>query len=132
MTRIAFALALVLAAGLGACSKDGEGGSSARDGVIAAWKKAGLTPSAMTADKSGAIGDDCLTGTVSGVDVALCSFKKADEATAAVPKGYTWVGNTTGSAMAKGTLLLAVADRKSSDPSGRTINSITKAFTGKK
>lgn len=129
MTRLAFAL--VIAAALAACSKDG-GGGSARDDVVAAWKKAGLTPSAMTPDKTGAVGDDCVTGTVSGVDVVLCTFKKADDATAAVPKGYAWVGNTTGSAMVKGTLVLAVADRKSSDPSGRTINSITKAFTGKK
>jgi hypothetical protein len=127
MMRILYALALV--AGLGACTKDG-GGSGARDGVVAGWKKAGLTPSALTPDKSGAIGEDCVTGTVSGVDVVLCTFKKADDATAAVPKGYTWVGSHTGTSIAKGTMLLGVADRRAADPTGRTINSIAKSFTG--
>lgn len=127
--RTIFALALV--AGLVACSKDGGGGSSARDAVVSAWKKDGLTPSAMTADKSGAIGDDCVTGTVSGVDVALCTFKKADDAKAAVAKGYTWVGGVTGTSLAKGTMLLVVADRRTADPTGRTMNSIAKSFTGK-
>jgi hypothetical protein len=128
MTRLTIVLAL--GAGLVACSNDG-GGGSARDAVIAAWKKAGLTPSAMTADKTGAIGEDCVSGTVSGVDVVLCTFKKPDDATAAVAKGYTWVGGTTGTSLAKDKLLLAAADRNKADPTGRTLNSIAKTFRGK-
>ena len=78
-----------------------------------------------------AVSSACVSGTVSGVDVVLCTFKKADDATAAVAKGYTWVGGTTGTSLAKDKLLLAAADRKNADPTGRTLNSIAKAFRGK-
>jgi hypothetical protein len=129
-TRI---LALVVALGAVACSKSGGGATGGRDAIIASWKKAGLTVSAMTPDKSGAIGTDCVTGTVNGVDVVLCTFAKPEDATAAKDKAYAWIGNNapTGSAMVSARTLLAVADRKSADPSGRTINTITKTFAGK-
>lgn len=130
MMRILVLLALV---GAVACSKSGGGSTGGRDAIIAGWKKAGLTVSAMTPDKSGAIGADCVTGTVNGVDVALCTFPKPEDAAAAKDKAYAWIGNNvpTGSALVSARTLLAVADRKSADPSGRTINTITKTFTGK-
>ena len=54
----------------------------------------------LTPDKSGAIGTDCVTGTVNGVDVALCTFAKPEDAAAAKDKAYAWIGNNvpTGSA----------------------------------
>jgi hypothetical protein len=124
---------LAIAAGLFACGKgDGKAASSSgRDGVIAAWQKAGLTVSALTPDKSGAIGADCATGTVSGVDVVLCTFATADDAKAAEANGLTWVGRSTGAALAQDRMVMAVADRRAADPSGRTINTIAKTFRGR-
>lgn len=101
------------------------------DTVVDAWKQAGLTLSALTPDKSGAIGADCRAGTASGVDVVICAFGSDAEAKAAEDKGYAWVGDATGTALARGRLLVAAADRRAADPSGRTINTIAKAFAGK-
>jgi len=130
----ALAIALGLAAAVTACGKSDKGGggaaASGRDAVVSAWNKAGLTVSAMTPDKSGTIGTDCVTGTVSGVDVVVCSFASEADAKAAEAKGYAWVGDTTGTALAHAMLVLAVADRRAADPSGRTINAIAKVFRG--
>lgn len=128
----ALALLGCAALALAACSKEESKGGSGGNGVPAslldAWKKADLTVSAFTADKSGAIGPTCHSGTVSGVDVVWCAFATDAEAKAAEPKGLTWVGEATGTALASGKQLLAVVDRRAADPSGRTINAVTKAF----
>src|SRR5512139_647645 len=115
------ALVLVL---LLACSKDdgtGRGeaaGELSRDRVVAAWKKGGLTPSPLTAATVPA-GKDCQTGTVNSVDVLVCQYATPDEAKAAEPKGLEWVGEATGMAQASGKVLVAAADRRKADPSGR-------------
>jgi len=116
------------------CSKEEkkEGGTGGGSGLPAPlleeWTKASLTVSAFTADKSGAIGPTCQSGTVSGVDVVWCTFASDAEAKAAEPKGLEWVGGATGTALVSGKQLLAVVDRRAADPSGRTINAVTKAF----
>jgi hypothetical protein len=129
--RVGFAL--VLCCAVLACGKGGgkAAAPSGRDAVVAAWQKAGLTVSAMTADKSGAVGDDCTTGTVSGVDVVLCSFASPADAKAAEARGYAWVGLATGTAVVQANLVVAVADRRTADPTGRTINTIANTFRGK-
>jgi hypothetical protein len=137
-------LAALVSLGLASagCGKDEGPGAAAKAGAaavvaavgnaphpaVAAWTSAGLTVSALTADQSGKIGKDCESGTVSGVDVVLCRFASAAEATAAEPAGLAWVGEATGAALASGTWHLAVVDRRGADPSGRTINQITKLF----
>jgi hypothetical protein len=73
------ALGVAAACALGACSKEDKAGAAGGVGgppeaLLDAWKKASLTVSAFTADKSGAIGATCHSGTVSGVDVVWCSF----------------------------------------------------------
>jgi hypothetical protein len=122
---VRLALALLLAAT--ACGKGSgaAGGSGARDDVIAAWKKGGLTPSAF-APATVAVGKDCQSGTVGAIDVLLCVYPTADEAKKSEEAGLTWVGDATGSAQASGTTLIAIADRRKSDPSGRTINQLMK------
>jgi hypothetical protein len=127
------ALALLLAAQVGACSKAepskaGGGASGPPTALLEAWRKATLTVSAFTADKSGAVGAACHSGTVSGVDVLVCSFTSDKDAKAAEPKALEWVGSATGTALASGKLVLAAVDRRAADPSGRTINAIAKAF----
>ncbi len=122
MTSRMFSCVLLVAAI--ACDKgDGAGGS--RDAVLDAWKKGGLSPSAFTA-ATVTVGKDCQTGTVGAIDVLLCVYPTAEEAKKAEEAGLAWVGDTTGSAQAAGTLLIAISDRRKSDPSGRTINQLMK------
>ena len=93
--------------------------------MIAAWKKGGLSPSPFTA-ATVTVGKDCQAGTVGAIDVLLCVYPTAADAKAAEEAGLAWVGDTTGSAQATGTVLVAISDRRKSDPSGRTINQLMK------
>jgi hypothetical protein len=92
--------------------------------VVDAWKKEGLT--ATLAAGSG-FGKDCSTGTVDKLEVVICEYGSADEAKKAEQPGLDWVGTTTGAAWASGSLVIAVADRKKSDPHGKTINQLMKS-----
>jgi hypothetical protein len=107
---------------VGACGKDKKGASS-RDGVVAAWKKGGLEPSELKATKTD-VGSDCAAGTVSKLDVMVCTFKTAGEAKAAEDKGLAWVGDATGASIAQGEMVIVVADRKKTDPNGKTIKQV--------
>ncbi|MBA3457888.1 MAG: hypothetical protein H0T42_32700 [Deltaproteobacteria bacterium] len=110
-----------------ACDKGGgAAGNGPRDAVLAAWKKGGQSPSALTAASVPAVGKDCQSGTVGAIDVLLCVYPTAADAKAAEDAGLTWVGDTTGAAQASGTVLIAISDRRKSDPSGRTINQLMK------
>jgi hypothetical protein len=113
-------LVLVLVA---ACGKGG--GPDSRDALVDAWKKGGLDASAFTAAQS-PVGKDCASGTVSKIEVLVCTFDTPDQAKAAQDAGLQWVGDTTGSSRAKGRFLIAVADRHKADPNGKTINQIFK------
>lgn len=132
MVRTIVVLAAALAAA--ACDK-GETASPAAGGttaVLDAWKKLGLTVGAFEkADAAKYGGGDCRAGTVSGIDTVLCTFKTPEEAEAAQAKGLAAVGDTTGASVASGSMLLVVADRGKADPSGRTINQMTKVFRGR-
>ncbi len=96
-----------------------------QEAVLTAWKTGGLQPSAFVA-ATVPIGTDCKSGTVNGVDVVICAFPTADAAKAAEPAGYAWVGDTTGMVLVRGSLVVAAADRRKADPSGRTINQVMK------
>jgi hypothetical protein len=124
MTR---ALLLVLLAACGSKSDPNAGpsGGGARDAVIDAWKKGGLDVTAFSPAQTNA-GKDCAQGTVAKVDVLVCSFGSPDEAKKAEDVGLQWVGDTTGMSQAKGSLVIAAADRHKSDPNGKTINQIFK------
>jgi hypothetical protein len=117
-----FVLAALVLVPLAACGKDKKGASS-RDGVVAAWKKGGLEPSALTTAQTD-VGKDCASGTVSKIDVLVCTFPNAKDAKDAEDKGLAWVGDTTGASKAQGEMLIVVADRRKADPSGRTINQL--------
>lgn len=118
-------VAAALALGLAACGSDAPTGAAARDAAVAAWKAGSLQVSALTA-ATVPIGKDCQSGTVGAIDVVVCVFPTPAEAKAAEDAGLAWVGETTGAAQARGTLLIAAADRRKSDPSGRTINQLMK------
>jgi hypothetical protein len=103
--------------------------SEARTAVVDAWKKAGLTASDLKA--STAFGKDCSTGTVDKLEVVICEYGSAAEAKKAEQPGLDWVGSTTGAAWSAGSLVIAVADRKKSDPHGKTINQLMKSSSQK-
>lgn len=115
-------LIAIAVAACAACSKANKGPSS-RDGVIAAWKKGGLEPSAFTTAQTD-IGKDCASGTVNKLDVLVCTYPSEKDAKAAEDAGLKWVGDTTGASRAQGETLIVVADRKKADPNGKTINQI--------
>jgi hypothetical protein len=128
---------LVALAVVAGCSKDDsaalgsaaasavEGESGPRQDLADAWKKAGLTPSAFQPAKA-SFGTDCKSSTVGAIEVLVCVYPSAKEAKAAEDAALTWVGDTTGAAQAHGSLVIAVADRKKSDPNGKTINQLLK------
>lgn len=115
-----------------ACSKDASskpGEAPPDDAMVAAWRKAGLEVSALTdVDAKKYLAQSCRGGTVGGVDVVLCRFDSGEDAKAAEDPGLAAVGDATGAALARGGRLLVVADRRKVDPSGRTIDAITRAF----
>jgi hypothetical protein len=114
---------LLIAIVAAACGK--SSGPSSRDALLDAWKAGGLETTPFSAAQS-PVGKDCAQGTVAKVDVLVCTFATADEAKAAQDAGLQWVGDTTGASQAKGTFLIAAADRRKADPSGKTINQIFK------
>jgi len=117
--------ALLIAGALVGCGHSPPTGAGARDEAVALWKRSGLEVSAFTPIVP-SFGNDCATGIVSKVDVLVCNYASAPAATAAARAALQWVGDTTGSAQARGTLVIAAADRRKADPNGRTINQIFK------
>jgi hypothetical protein len=112
-------LALVACGG----SKSAPSGPGARAAAIDAWKQAGLDVSAF-APATASAGKDCAAGTVAKLDVLVCNYGSVDDAIHAADLGLQWVGDTTGSSQARGTLVIAVADRHKADPHGKTMNQI--------
>ena len=117
----AISIALVCAA----CGKGGVATFGGADAVVEAWKKGGLNPSAFTAATTN-VGKDCKSGTVNNLDVLVCTFASPEEASKAKDAALQWIGDTTGKPDVAGSLLIAVADRRKADLSGKTINQIFK------
>ena len=111
---------LVLAACGGSASDD------PRAALVARWKANGLETSALEAAPESVVGTDCKTTHVHALEILLCSFKTPAEAKAAENAGYAWVGEATGAVRASTSVLVAVADRRKTDPSGKTINQLMK------
>ena len=108
--------------------KSGAPAATSRDGLLATWKQGGLTPSAFTPAHV-SFGKDCHGGTVGAVDVLVCSYATEAEAKGANDAAHAWIGEATGAVKPSGKLLIAAADRRKSDPSGRTINQLLKLAT---
>ncbi|HEX7839338.1 MAG TPA: hypothetical protein VF469_17795 [Kofleriaceae bacterium] len=122
MSRIGCILAVLA---LAACSKTADKPATPSDAVLAAWKAEKLAPSGLAAAPV-AFAKDCRGGTIENLDVLLCNFATPAEAKAAEAQGNTWIGSATGSAQARGSVLVVLADRKKADPNGRTINKLMK------
>jgi hypothetical protein len=130
-TRHSLALVLVtIALGASAGCDDKPAAPSGPGAVFDAWKSAGLTVSTLTASAPLA-GGECRAGSANGVEVTLCTFADDKTATGAQPAGLAVIGDATGASLAQGSMLLVVADRRKTDPTGKTINQLTKVFRGR-
>ncbi len=131
-TQIAWwagALAIILVA---ACGSEDKTPAKDAAQVLERWQKAGLEVGEFEPVEVKSLdGAECRRGAVAGVETTLCRFADDDAAKAAAPAGLKLVANTTGAALPRGPLLLVVADRKGADPSGKTINKMTKIFLGR-
>jgi len=121
-TFLICALALVAA-----CSKSGPSGPTGD--VIDAWKKAGLEVGDFAAADGKGIGaTSCSVGQVGGIETTLCEFPDAETAKKGEKAGLVQVGDATGASMAQGKMLLIVADRTKSDPTGKKIKDLVSTF----
>src|SRR5688500_3674734 len=123
------AIAILILIGA-ACSKDAADKPASADAVVDAWKKSGLDSAFELVPLDGAPlgGGKCKVGVVAGLDVTLCEYQDAAAAAQARPAGLARIGEATGSALVSGPLMLVVADRKKADPTGKTIDKLTKTF----
>jgi hypothetical protein len=127
MRALVFGVAALCACGGSKDDQDkASGGDKKADGprdtLVETWKSNGLAPSAF-APANVAFGKDCQSGAVSNIDVLVCVFGSPAEAKAAADPGNGWIGEQTmtGASQAHGSLLIVAADRKKSDPNGKTI-----------
>lgn len=96
---------------------------------LGTWSKAGLEPTAFETAKRSDLGcENCFSGKVSGVHVALCNCPDEEAAAKATDAGRKSIGNATGVALARGATLMIAVDRDNIDPNGRTINKLSKVF----
>jgi hypothetical protein len=125
--RLLLCLSLALLAGIASGCE--EAGSNPADGIVEAWRKAGLVPTVFTKleDESLRPGK-CQQGKVDGVSVVLCEYADAAAARAAYNTGLAHVGEATGLALAADKMLLVASDPDKADPSGRKLDSISTTF----
>lgn len=124
--RLLPGLVLVAMFGVSACEEASSGQS---DGIVEAWRKAGLTPTVFSKleDESLKPGK-CQQGKVDGLAVVLCEYADSTAAHAAQNTGLGHIGENTGLALAADKMLLIVSDPEKSDPAGRKINQIATAY----
>jgi hypothetical protein len=131
MTRfimIIFTLAAWTAAGCG----DEPAAPDKADDVLETWKSAGLEVGEHALLPKHELGDArCVRGEVGQIETTLCSYRSDEAATAAKVAGHELVGSTTGTALARGKLLLVVSDRTDAHKDGKTIHTLTKTFLGR-
>lgn len=119
--------ALLIALFVAGCdeAKPGANGADARSSVTDAWKAGGITTGPLEPAKV-AVGTDCKLTTVKALEVLLCAYPTPEAAKKAAEAGLAWVGEATGAVKASGSVLVAVVDRRKTDPSGKTINQLLK------
>jgi hypothetical protein len=72
----------------------------------------------------------CSEGALGGVQAVVCEFGSAEAVARGKKAGEAWVAQaTTGAVLTNGLTLLALADRAHADHNGRTIHTITKAYS---
>jgi len=102
--------------------------SSGPEDIIDAWRDAGQSPGEFKDVGEKLPGGKCYAGKVAGLDATVCQFKEAELARKAEDAGWELVGNTVGSSLASGKVVLVIADPRKEDPSGRRINEVIQTF----
>ena len=82
-------------------------------------------------DSSHFSAQQCVAGSLNGVDAVICEFGSGEAAALGKKAGEAWVGQAvTGAVLAKGTdHSLPSADRSHSDPYGKAIHKITSSYS---
>jgi hypothetical protein len=134
-TRSANLLCLVgaLAGALAACGDDPKPPMARTvDDVFAEMTAAGVAAEDVVETDGAAVGGGrCKKGRVSGVEVIACRHETEAAAKAARPTALAALGEATGSAITSGPVLLVAVDRAGSDPAGKVIDGVTRAFLRK-
>lgn len=126
-TRLFSLTVLTLGLAAGGCD------SKPADELAADWKKAGIEVGPVEAMEEHAFGKaECSATRAGGLKTTLCAFEDEKAAEAARQVALASVGDHTGAALIHGAQLLVVADIEDKDPEGRTIQTLTKTFMGKK
>ena len=103
------------------------------DGVIEAWRDAGLAPEGFSAIQPTPYGAaTCMRGTVQGVEAQVCEFSKdsaLDEAVKSLRKEWSQNAVRTGLTMRNKHTLLIAMDRAHRDPAGRVIGPLAATFS---
>jgi len=125
----AIALALVPSAG---CRRSHVAGTPSTDGVLEAFRNAGLDVAGVANAEPDAWGADvCSSGKVSGVEVVICEFTSDEQlgkTRADTVRDWNSFNIDTGLVLHNQRTLLIVADRGRQDPQGRAIGKMVTAF----
>ncbi len=106
-----------------------ESGADWIDAQLTAWDDADLEPGGFAEVDASVFGaSECRGGAASALEITLCSFATAAAAADGKTPAENSIGKNTGVVIADGQRLLIVADRRTADPSGKTINRLVKAF----
>jgi hypothetical protein len=115
---------------LGACKKSSGGDIKLKqinDALIAAGFK---LDTFHPADARTFSAQSCAAGTLNGVDAVVCEYSSPQATALGKKAGEDWVAQAmTGTVLANGSTMLALADRGRVDPNGKTIHKISQAYT---
>jgi len=101
----------------------------AKNEALVKLEAAGVQAEGLAQANGMIAGAECQQGKIDGIDAALCQFKDEAAAKGGEQTGLGWVGEAhAGAAVSSGRALLVLADRDQSDPTGKRIDEITKAF----
>jgi hypothetical protein len=130
MNRYTGLRAGTLVLGLGLLFGGAGCGKSGVAAELAAFKDSGHAVSQFTETDAASLGaKKCQTGTIDKLAVLLCEYGSSEDAAHGHPAAEKWGGETgTVVVLHRASVLFAVADRNSSDPSGKSISALTKVF----
>jgi hypothetical protein len=127
MTRkVLFVMALVSLVG---CKKSGEGVKlkEVNDALLSAGFK---LDTFRPADPAKFSAQQCAAGTLGGVEAVVCEYSSPQASALGKKAAEDWIAQAvTGTVLANGSTLLALADRSKVDPNGKTIHKISQAYT---
>lgn len=123
------ALLIAMVFGAFACHKKTDGGvrmKQVNDALIGAGFK---LDSFQPADPNKFAAQSCAAGLLDGVETVVCEYASPQAEAAGQKAGEDWIAQApTGTVLANGNTLIALADRGHADPNGKTIHKIATAY----